>query len=105
MSTPPVIRHYRSWTNSEREKKTIVVDVIGRATLTELIDYLFGLDEAQDLSPDDVTVSGSLRWEVEPTQEELNSLAEQKKASDERHAEWERQMYARLHEKFKGGSR
>lgn len=95
----------RWWKNSNPNKgplqMTNMIYINGRVPWPKFILYVQKKVKGID-SYDKVFVNGSVRWEDEPNEEELAENAEWKRKNDERHAAWEKRIYAELYEKFGG---
>lgn len=91
-----------SW--ATREKDSPIHCYLGmkhRVTLQELIDHFNEHYPDVDVATLELNWS-TVVWERPPTEEELADRAERQRRHDERHAAWERRMYAELKAKFEG---
>lgn len=97
--------YMRYWKNSNPDKGPVkftnTLTHSGRVTLRELDDFL-AEHLPEGVSGDDVTINASIKWEDDPTPEELEQNREFEAERAERYKEWRKSQYKKLYEEFGG---
>lgn len=95
---PAPRRYFKSHKDSENPRIVCYLGV-RKMTIDELRDHFVVHYPEVDFGS--LEIGGiQLRWEDAPTEEELAARERQRRNHDERHAKWEREMFAKLKAKF-----
>lgn len=91
-------RYFKSHKDPENQRIVCYLGV-RKMTLDELRDHFTVHYPEVDFGS--LEIGGiQLHWEDEPTPEELGQRERQRRNHDQRHAQWERETFARLKAKF-----
>lgn len=85
-----------SWVRRDSDRRSVLVHIDGRVSLAELLSFV----EDAGISPADILINGSLRWERDATPEECAERAVWEEKAAARHQQWERRFFAQMLEQY-----